>query len=245
VPRGGWPSHPVFEHPRAGGSLARTALIRDEDIEVEGRAGVDSDQRFRQFLKRDLVPLVRADGFKGSGSTFWRVKDERIDIVNIQGSRYGGQSCVNLAVHYSFLPPMGGLDIGTDPRNFKEHDCVFRGRLREAGEDDHWWIHGTDEAEAQANVASVADTYKRRAHLFFARFEPFPDVFLRVTPEQLKAGDFSSMPAGQTEFYAILTMARIMHHIGRMDRCRAFAELGLSLPDREGDPELSQLARLA
>ncbi len=151
---------------------------------------------------------------------------------------------MNLAVHYSSCPQWAGL-ISASIRKLKEYDCVFRGRLHESVEDDHWWSYGADEAEAEASVASLVDTYKRRAHLFFARFEPFPDVFLRVTPEQLKAGDFRSMPAGQTEFYAILTMARIMRHIGRLDRCRAFAELGLSLPDREGDPELSQLARLA
>jgi hypothetical protein len=208
---------------------------------------LDASERFHQLLKRDFSPAVRADGFKGSGRTFWRVKDERIDILNIQGSKWGGQCCVNLGVHYSFLPSESGGSV-TDPRKFREYDCVFRERLREAGEGDHWWSSGTSDVEAEASAASLVDTYKRRARLFYEKFEPFPDVFEVVSPARLDAGDLSQMPAGQTDVMAALTMAKIMRHIGRLDRCREFAEVGLRLIDRATglgiglEPELMRLA---
>jgi hypothetical protein len=187
---------------------------------------VDAYERFHQLLKRDFSPLLRADGFKGSGGTFRRVKGDRIDILNVQGSRYGGQSCVNVAVHFSFLPSAGGGRV-TDPKMFKEYHCTFRDRLHEVSESDHWWTYGTSDAEAEASVASLIDMYRRRGADFFGKFEPFPDVFDRISPAEMDAGDYSNMPAAMTGVYAALTMARIMRHLGRLETSREFAEVGI------------------
>jgi hypothetical protein len=183
-------------------------------------------ERFHQLLKRDFSPLLRTDDFKGSGKTFRRLKGERIDIVNVQGSRYGGQCCVNVAAHFSFLPSEGGGEV-TDPKKFREYQCTFRDRLREANESDHWWTYGASEAEAAASVASLIDMYRRRASLFFGQFEPFPDVFERIMPADLDGGDLSKMPAAMTRVCAALVMARIMRHLGRLEKCREFADGGL------------------
>jgi hypothetical protein len=59
---------------------------------------------------------------------------------------------------------MGGGQV-TEPKKFKEYECTFRDRLREAKED-HWWNYGTTDAEAEASVASLVDLYKRRGALF-------------------------------------------------------------------------------
>jgi hypothetical protein len=63
--------------------------------------------------------------------------------------------------------------------------------------------------------------------LFFGKFEPFPDVFERISPGDIDAGDLSKMPAAMTLVHATLTMARIMKHLGRGAKCREFAEIGL------------------
>jgi hypothetical protein len=179
---------------------------------------MDAYKRFHDLLKRDFFPLLRADEFKGSGTTFRRIHGDRTDVVNVQGSRSGGKCCVNLAVHYSFLPSEGGGRM-TDPKKLKEYDCTFRSRLNE-GTEDHWWDYGVTDAKAEASVTSLVDLYKRRGTLFFAKFEPFPDVFERVNPRQLDAGDFTGMPMTGTRVYAALTMARIMKYLGRIDMCR-------------------------
>jgi hypothetical protein len=69
--------------------------------------------------------------------------------------------------------------------------------------------------------------YKRRGAQFFARFEPFPDVFERTTPADIESGDLSKMPAAMTQVRAALTLALIMKHLGRREKCREFAEVGL------------------
>ena len=184
-------------------------------------------ERFHQLLKRDFSPLIRADGFKGSGNSFHRVKGDRIDVINIQGSRYGGECCVNLAAHFTFLPSAGGSGV-TDPKKFKQSHCVFQERLQEATDKgDHWWSYGGNDAEAETSLADLVDTYERRSSLFFAKFDPFPDVFERITPRDIDAGDLSKMPAPLTVPYAAMILARIMKHLGRREKCREFAEAGL------------------
>jgi hypothetical protein len=188
---------------------------------------MDHYERFHELLKHDFFPVLRADGFKGSGTIFRRVLANRIDLVNVQGSRYGGQCCVNVAVHFPFLPSADGIRI-SEPKKLKEYECAFRIRLHEANESDHWWTYGTNDSEARASLASLVDIYRRRSALFFAKFEPFPQVFEQVTPAEMDAGDLSNMPPGSlTRVLAALTMARIMHHLGRHEKCREFAEVGL------------------
>lgn len=51
--------------------------------------------RFHQLLKRDFFPLLRADGFKGSGTTFRRVKGDRIDVV-VSKARATGASAASI-----------------------------------------------------------------------------------------------------------------------------------------------------
>jgi hypothetical protein len=186
---------------------------------------MDACKRFHQLLKRDFSPLLRSDSFKGSGNSFRRLKGDRIDVIGIQGSHYGGVCCVNLAVHFTFLPSESCGRV-TDPKKFKEYDCTFRGRLYETG-GDHWWSYGTSDAEAEASLSDLIDMYKRRGALFFAKFEPFPDVFERITPEDIDACDLSKMPAAMTVPYAAMILSRIMKHLGRHERSREFAEAGL------------------
>lgn len=182
--------------------------------------------RFHQLLNRDLFPLLRVEGFKGSGTTFRRLKGDRVDVVNVQGSRAGGKCCVNLAVHFLFLPSSGG-GLVTDPKKLKEYNCAFRDRLHEPNESDHWWTYGASDAETEASVANLLNMYNRHSASFFGKFEPFPDVFERITPAEMDAGNFSNMPVPLTGVSAMLMMARVMKHLGHVEKCRNFAEVGL------------------
>jgi hypothetical protein len=187
---------------------------------------MDDYDRFHQLLKRDLSPVLRAERFKGSGVTFRRINEDVIHVLNIQGSRYGGKCCVNLGLHYSFLPTPDGRPV-TDPKKLHEYECEFRGRMHETQESDHWWTYGATEAESEAGVANLIDVYRRQGATFFKKFEPFPEVFDAITPAEIDAGDLSKLPAAMTLVRAALTMARLMKHLGRSDRCRQFAEVGL------------------
>ncbi len=187
---------------------------------------MDAYKHFHLLLRRDFAPLLRLDGFKGSGSTFRRIKGDTIHVINIQGSRYGGKCCVNLGVHYFFLPTVGRA-FTVDPKKLMEYDCEFRSRLHEENEPERWWNYGTNQVEAEASITNLIELYRHRAWRFFEKFEPFPDVFERITPAEIGRGDCSKLPAAMTLVRAALTMARIMNHLGRVDERRQFAEVGL------------------
>jgi hypothetical protein len=89
---------------------------------------------FREQLKRKLAPLLRGHGFSGSGVNFRRHVGDVIQVLNIQGSRYGGSCCVNLAVHLTFLPTV--LGDPPDAKKITESLCEFRKRLAPDGEFD-------------------------------------------------------------------------------------------------------------
>lgn len=186
---------------------------------------MDPYDRFHRLLKSRLQPRLRDEGFKGSGTTLRRIAGERIDVLNIQGSRYGGQCCVNFGVHFSFLPSAGGSVI--DLKKIQEYQCEFRDRLHEPPESDHWWAYGETDADAEGSVASLVEMYERRGALFFGKFEPFPDAFERIAPIDIESGDLSALLGYLTGVRAALTMARIMKHIGRVERSREFAAVGL------------------
>jgi hypothetical protein len=187
---------------------------------------MDAYDRFHSLLRRGFCPILREDGFKGNGTTFRRINGDAIHMINVQGSIYGGQCCVNLAVHFSFLPTAGGRTL-SDSKKLKCSECDFRDRLHEETESDHWWRYGTNDAEAESSVANLIDTYKRWGTHFFDRFEPFPEVFERITPAEIDTGDLSRMPAPMILVHAALTLARIMHHLGRKEKCHQFADIGL------------------
>src|SRR5262245_47071901 len=91
----------------------------------------DSYSEFHTLLTERFVPLLRSDGFVGTGTTFRRLNGEAIHVVNIQGFRYGGRCCVNQAVHYTFMPTLGEGSV--DAKKIKEYQCEFRSRLAEPG----------------------------------------------------------------------------------------------------------------
>ena len=181
---------------------------------------------FREQLKTKLAPMLRADGFVGSGVTFRRLRGEVIHLLHVQGSTYGGSCCVSLAIHLTFLPTLVGRP--TDSKKITENHCEFRKRLAPEGQSDCWWKYGSDEHEATRSVDDLVDLIRRVALPHFDRFGKFPQCFENISPLVLASGDFRALPGNMGAPRAALVMARISAHLGRPDRAREFAEVGLA-----------------
>lgn len=189
-------------------------------------------ERFQKVLKREFHPLLRAEGFKGSGTTLRRMAGERIDVVNVQGSQWGGRCYVNLGVHFTFIPDSCGKQV--DPAKLLEFQCVFRTRMEhpptpkkpvECSD----WAYGEDDAAAERSVRDMADLFRKSGSAYFQCFEPFPEALTRITPAAIGNGDYQKLSPfkhyGQ-EIVALF-LARVMKHLGRVSKCRAFAKAGL------------------
>ena len=185
----------------------------------------DDRKLFLQVLREVFAPELRTDGFRGSGANYRRFRDPVIQVVNIQGSRYGGQCCVNLGLHLSFLPAVGSLL--PDPKTLTESACEFRWRLAPEGQQDHWWSYGADEASAKASATRITELYRERGKPQLDQWLDFRDRFIGVTVEGLERRQPDTVPRGATNVRAALAFARIHTHLGNPERAREFAEFGL------------------
>lgn len=185
----------------------------------------DNRKQFHDQIKQVFVPVLKSDGFLGSGNTYRRVIGDVIHVVALQGSVSGGKCCVCLGIHLSFLP---GFGTASDPKRIAEVDCQFRTRLKPAGHSDAWWPYGTTEREARASAESICDLYLQIGAPYFGRFSSFPDDFTRVTPAMLMSQDELPFPGGCTFGRLALALALIAQRVGRNEDARSFAEAGLS-----------------
>jgi hypothetical protein len=188
---------------------------------------MDSRKQFHNQIKQVFVPVLKADGFSGSGNTYRRVIGDVIHVVALQGSVSGGKCCVCLGIHLSFLSG-SGAPSASDPTKIEEPDCEFRTRLKPSGQSDAWWPYGTTEQEARESSESICSLYQQAGAPYFQRFSSFPDDFNRVTPAMLAAQGELPFPAGGTFVRLALALARIAQRTGRYEDARQFAEAGLA-----------------
>ena len=187
---------------------------------------MDSRSQFLAQFKSVVVPVLRDEGFHGSGQNFRRRVKEVIHVVNVQGSRYGGRCCINLGVHLTFLPTVT-LAL-PDPAKITEPDCEFRTRLSEADGFDRWWPYGESEQDAEDSVTSIKQTYLKFGREFFARFLVFPGDFTKITPENFDKKSSREYLPGQTVVRTLLALARINAHLGNRSYASQFATIGIA-----------------
>jgi Domain of unknown function (DUF4304) len=176
-------------------------------------------------LRSQWLPVLRNDGFRPSGRTFRRVHGDVIHVINIQGSRYGGQFAVNMGVHLSFLPDVLGAPV--KPKAITEPQCEFRRRLAVDGVD-QWWAHGSDQASIVAAIGGALDVYERYGRKQFGVLGAFPESFAAVTPSSLQSGATDLGGFRSPLVRMCLVFSRIRLHEGAKQSARQFAELGLA-----------------
>jgi hypothetical protein len=178
--------------------------------------------RIESAIRAHLSPILRTDGFTGSGRTFRRVVGEWIHVVNVQGSRYGGQFAVNLAVHPIAIPNVRG--DAPDHKRITEDLCEFRRRMSASPtRQDKWWKHDSTAESMGAAVHEATITYVEvgRSLLHDATAE-HADLNA-VSPAAFAEGKFNFFGFGSTECRMALALARFRRAKGRLAESQAFA----------------------
>jgi hypothetical protein len=201
----------------------------------------DERKLFLGALREVLGPQLRADGFRGSGANYRRFRDPVIQIINVQGSRDGGECCVNLGVHLAFLPTVAGQP--PDPRKLTESECEFRRRLTPEGLQDQWWSYGWDEPSSKESATRLAALFREYGKPHLDAWSAFPGLYAAVTVDDLEVRRLGALPGWQTSARAALAFARVHAHLNRRERAREFAEWGLKHLGRATalQPELERL----
>lgn len=185
----------------------------------------DPAPRLETSIRRYLGPHLREDGFAGSGRTFRRLTNGLIQVVGVQGSRYGGQFAINLAVQPATIPDV--LGNAPDLKKITESHCEFRRRLAESGAD-QWWEHDMSQAGMDVAVAAAADVYVRIGRPALGAVSSPTSPLHTVSPEEFANDDFNLCGFGSTKVRMALVLARLRKAEGRVAESVAFAVQGLA-----------------
>ena len=170
-------------------------------------------QTFQKALARHLHPVLRRDGFKGSGATLRRVAAPLVHVFNLQGSTGADRCYLNLGVQLDFLV-RGARPLG----KLLEYECEFRTRI-DSDRSDRAWHYGTTPEQCDAAALAVVAAWEAQGRPWFAALSRWPEDFaVLVDAFDLDAGH----PAKAR------TMATIAVRLGDTARARAIAEAALA-----------------
>jgi hypothetical protein len=188
---------------------------------------------FLPKFKSVVAPVLKEEGFRATGNYFRRQVKEVIHVVQLQ-TDVGVRCWINLGIHLAFLPTKHSNST-SDPKKISLLECEFQARMDRSGviyapwyENSAYWPFGNSEEEDEASVLSIKDTYLNVGRPFFTQFLVFPKDFTRLTPETFATRTNSIFPPSTSEAYALLTQARIYHHLGTRELVSRFIEMGLA-----------------
>ena len=177
--------------------------------------------RLEPAIRTALAPMLREDGFRGSGRKFYGQSGSWLTLLNVQGSRYGGSFAINLAVHFAAAPDLIGNT--PEPARMTEAHCEFRRRLSQ-DRGDMWWEHeGSGESMLEA-VKAAAEMYASVGRRCFSSVIGALDV---ITPKSLAEGDYDLHGFHTGKPRLGLALARIRMLQGQVAESRAFARFAL------------------
>lgn len=187
---------------------------------------LESRKILNEQIKTLFAPILRADGFKGSGRTFRRVRGELIHVINIQGYIYGGMFAVNLGVHLTFLSDSIGKK--NDVSKITEPSCEFRRRMTTGGTD-KWWDYKDNFESIHKAVSDMIRVYENYGRKQLETFRDYPQDFAFVDVNYLKSDNIDFGGFWNTKVRYALTFALIRQYERKFDEAVDFAEFGLEI----------------
>lgn len=185
-----------------------------------------SKPRLETAIALHLAPILRADGFKGSGRQFRRTVGKWTHVVQVQSHRYDSGFCVNMSIH-----PVGVPDFGRkvhDPKKILEVDCRFRSRLTGIpNTKDQWWSHdGTLKGMCWAMILA-AETYERYGRERFDLATADDSDLNCVSPTAFIKGKFNGYGFCEDRSATAFVLAWMRRESGHLAEAKAFAEYAL------------------
>jgi|TARA_R110000851_G_C13006450_1_gene558851 methyl-accepting chemotaxis protein len=176
---------------------------------------------FITSLAEKLSEPLGALGFeKSADDLFVRFNDSHeINVVYIQKHSSEPTVCVNVGVHYDFLPKIGTTELASN-KQIELPDCEVKLRLTtDLSQKDHWW------PIASESINEIVDLIVGRVGEFFSRYSIDGDLS-SILPEDLNE-DMPDIFASLTKVRASLILARIHEVRGDFEKAASFAKYGI------------------
>jgi hypothetical protein len=181
--------------------------------------------KLENSIREVFAPSLRAEGFTGSGRNYRRLFGEWVQVVNIQGSNWGGRFYINLATHPIVIPDTGGDP--PNPKTILEYHCEFRRRL-EKSVADQWWEYDRSQVSMDATVKSAAAVYAEHGRRFFDPQSGVVAQLLALRACDLVSGSHRQMKLLTTDTRISFALARFWSAKAQFDVAAAFADYALS-----------------
>lgn len=161
-------------------------------------------------------------GFRRMAPGTWNRRcGHELSIVQLQKQSGAETFCVNLGVHYGFLPK-AGTEAPLEGDDIELPDCEVKLRLTERPTDkDQWW------PISETSVGQVANLVISRGLSAFDAYR---------VDGGLSAMDAKSIESGSpgllapiTKVRACLLLARLHEHLGNKEKCIEAATIGVKL----------------
>ena len=153
-------------------------------------------------LHTDLLPVTDKLGFKsihprrcddpeGRNCILYPlyrvIRKVCIHTLDVQYDRCTGYFCVNMGIHFRFLP-LTSTDELPNLRKIETSHCVFRTRLSPKPFGDHWWPVCSSDAETRAQVKDCAATLEGSGMHYFMEYGVLPGPYGDITVVQRAHG---------------------------------------------------------
>jgi hypothetical protein len=211
-------------------------------IQAQPPSSKCTDHSLVHALKEHFAPILRAQGFKGSGQTFRRVSGDCLQVINVQRDKYGySEFYLNVAVHPLAIPDARGRPA--DPRKMYDYDCEFRTRLGPSGADSSWRYEWS-KVSMDSAVAAAASRCVEEGLPLLERMSGANSPLDTYRPEHLGEIESDILGFSALSVRMSLVIARYRLASGRVAEAREFAQAGLErLGAASGlKDELEQLA---
>ncbi len=161
-------------------------------------------QRINAVIGHSLAPCLREAGFRRKARTFHRVETDRIDVINVQGSKWNqgrtGEFTINVGIYF---PQIAELYDPYLPEGLpQEYHCTIRRRLGQlmGKRIDKWWKLGrfTKEDKLSVQLAGLIREF--------------------ALPWMEEMSDLENVKPDVPRFIA----AAVAYHQGRMDEARQY-----------------------
>jgi hypothetical protein len=178
----------------------------------------------------DLLTLVDAAlqqsltciGFHRSSAGTWnRRSGEELNVIWIQKHSTDPLFCVNLGVHYAFLPKVG-TETAITSDSIEQPDCEIKLRLTETpAAKDQWW------PISQQSVNGICGLIESRGIAVFDSYRLSGSI-VAIEGKDVEAGNLGVLSA-MTKVRACLLLARLHEHLGNRDKCVDIATCGIKV----------------
>jgi hypothetical protein len=132
-----------------------------------------------EVVRIGLASFMKREGFKKRGRNFFRESEDRVDVLNVQSSRWNsgesGSFTINLGV---YLPAIADLSEALPVRGLpKEYECTLRERIGSLMpcNRDYWWAIESG-SNLEVIASEIAATVEVHALPWFARMSNMNEV---------------------------------------------------------------------